>query len=128
MNRKLIDLGESRKVDELLAESACKLILAAADGDKKAATWVLDRFFPLESERHSLTVALPSPCKLPLEYLDALVRAVAEAELTTSQAVRMSQLARPFVIDAEIQQLADQFADLQQKLEQIDSIRPPEVK
>ncbi len=121
INRKLTGLGESRKVDELLAESACKLILAAADGDKKAAIWVLDRFFPLESERHSLTVALPSPSKLPLEYLDALVRAVAESELTTSQAVRMSQLARPFVIDAEIQQLANQFTDLQRKLEQIEN-------
>lgn len=128
INRKLIELGESRKVDELLAESACKLILAAADGDKKAATWVLERFFPLELERHSLTVALPSPSKLPLEYLDALVRAVAESELTTSQAVRMSQLARPFLIDAELQQLYDEFTDLKEKFEQIDHVRQQEVE
>ena len=121
ITRKLIDLGESREVDELLAESACKLILAAADGDMKAAIWALERFYPLESEQHSLTEALPSPSELPLKYLDALVCAVTGSELTTSQAVRMSQLARPFVIDAELQQLANQFTDLQQKLEQIEN-------
>lgn len=118
-NKQLSDLGDNRNVDELIAESACKLLTAAAGGDRQAAIWILDRFYPAESECHSLTEALPSPSKLPLDYLDSLVRAVGDSQLTTGQAARLSQLARPFVIDAELQQLSEQFDDLQRKLDEL---------
>jgi len=123
-NRKLSDLGEDRKIDDLIAESACKLLNAAAAGDRQAAIWILDRFYPAESERHSLTEPLPSPSENPVQYLDSLVQAVSESKLTTGQAARLSQLARPFVIDAQLLELAEQIDVLQKGVAQLNHDQP----
>ena len=124
VDRKLSDLDDSRKIDELIAESACMLLTAAAAGDRQAAIWILDRFYPAESERHSLTEPLPSPSENPVQYLDSLVQAVSESKLTTGQAARLSQLARPFVIDAQLLELAEQIDDLQKGVTQLNHDQP----
>lgn len=123
VNRKLKQTGVNRSLDELIAEAACQLLTAAANGNGQAAIWVLERFYPAESERHFLSHSLPSPCESPLEYLDSLANAVTDSQLTTTQASRMSQLARPFVIDAELRKLADLFTDLQTKSEGLEAMK-----
>lgn len=119
VDRRLSGLGETRCLDDLIAQAVCELLTAAAAGDTRAAVWAVDRFYPIEHERNALRQPLPAPSKSPLEFLDALAHAVAERELSTSQAAKLAHLARPFVVDAELQQLADRFDDLQRKLEQV---------
>jgi hypothetical protein len=121
VDEKSRELGEVRSLDELVVGAVLRLAEAASKGDIRACQWIVDRFYPRESEPPIRCRRFPSPSQKPLEFLDALARAVADSELTTGQAAKLAHLARPFVIDAELKQLAEQFAHLQRKLAQIDT-------
>ena len=125
VNRQLTD---HESVDRLCAQAASKLLQNAANGDARAAIWCLDRFYPASGEAVGLSNELPSPAKHPLEFLDALALSVSNAELSTAQAARMSQLARPLIVDEAIRELAAQFNELQTAVDSLEHDRMQAVQ
>jgi len=97
------------------------LIGKARAGDVQASTWILDRLAPRDSLR--LADPLPSPSESPAAYLDAIVERVEDGQLTTADAARLANIARPLLADAEIVQLRDQVAELVATVERLERTR-----
>lgn len=120
---KLAELGEERTLDDFIAQSVCRLIMAAGKGDLKAAVWIVDRFYPSEREPMIQVGKLPSPSQKPLEFLDALATAVGQGKLSTDQAARLAHLSRPLIIDDVFRDLAEQFEKLSAQVKSIEHQR-----
>lgn len=123
VDQKLGELGELRSLDELVADAVLRLAQAATKGDLRACQWIADRFYPREAEPLVQRGRFPSPSRRPLEFLDALAKAVGRGELSTAQASRLAQLSRPLVVDEVVRELAAQFEELSATVKAIERQR-----
>lgn len=93
-----------------LGSILAQLIDQAQSGNTAAGTWLLDRLAP--RERIWLSSTLPSPTANPLTFIDELVARVSDGEISVDQAAKLSNLAKPFMVDAELQSMRIQIDDL----------------
>lgn len=118
----LRERGEARRLDDLVAESVLRIVQASTRGDLDAARWIVETFWPVETGRLVSRPRLPSPTSRPLAYLDALSRAARKGEMSTADAARLANLARPFAADEQLREIA---AELESLREQIAALRRP---
>ena len=103
-------------LDELVADCVLKLGSLAAKGDTKAAMYIVDRFYPMSNEPAIGRKSLPSPTRQPLLYLDALSRCVVQGKMTSGQAQRLGNLAKPLVIDEQLRTMIQEIEGLKKEI------------
>lgn len=125
VDSKLHEFGARDTVNDCVAECVCKLIEAAKTGDQTAQRWLVERFYPREraGEARFQGLELPKPSQNPLGYLDAIVAAVADGSMTTSQAGSMAMLVRPFLGDEAFRGIQLELDALRARVEQLIPLR-----
>lgn len=108
--------GEERQLADFVIEAIMRNVEAMSRGDLEAGRWLAEQFGQLDRERVLLSKRLPSPTKRPLQYLDALVRAVGRGELTTQQATRLGNLVKPLVADAQLLEMRRELDALRKRV------------
>ena len=115
-DRTLAQLNEPRTVEDFCGELVLKLIEAASGGDVRAATWLLDKFAPPDRAPRASLGRLPRPSESPLEFLDAVARAVTSGKLSVDEGAKLGRLVGPLVTDAELARLAAELEKLQERV------------
>ena len=108
---------------DFVAEAVLRITRASTKGDLDASKWLVDRFSPAEREPAIGRKSLPSPTKRPLEYIDALSRSVAQGKMTTAQAARLANLAKPLIVDEQLRTMLEEISALKAMVDELAATR-----
>jgi hypothetical protein len=111
--------SQSGSLEQLAVDAIVRIAKAAADGDVRAAEWIVDRFYPTDRDAAALP-KLPSPSQSPREFVDALAQAVSDGRLSASKAASLSQLSRAFLSDEAFRHVIDELEQLRAKVAEIE--------
>lgn len=119
VERRLETRKSERTLTEFVGDRFLRLISAAGNGDVRAGMYVVDRMFPAEREPVISRQSLPSPTKRPVKFVDALARSVTRGQMTTTQAARLANLAKPLIIDETLRGMVEELAELRKRVNEL---------